>query len=596
MKRSAVGDSPGQSTKTMRKTFLKSIMRLLAVLMTLLPSTAFAWDFESGGLYYDIVSFTEFTCAVAKAPEGSNYTGNIAIPATVTYNNRELKVVGINKEAFRGCNIESVTGGENLTYVGQSAFSSSKVEKVTLGNNIVKLDDSSFSYCKLLKEFICPELLETIGSNAFYDCTSLKNITFNETLKEINSGAFNSTGLISIEIPSSVTIIGSSVLRNCPNLVSVILPNSIETICLYSFAATPKLQSIMIPPSIKIIEEYAFKDSGIVEVKGGEGLKEIGTYAFYDCKSLVSVDLGISLKTIKTNAFSGCASIKTINSYAPVAPTMASAWNSKVYINSTLNVPEGATAAYANSTNWLEFWNVQGSLSNDLSIFSFQVTAVCEDTDGEIHINGENKEKTFAIGGSDLQLTFIPKYGYQLNRVVVNNVDMTSEVKDNLLTVKGIKEATYITASFTQTFVPMTVSTSEAGKLTSKVTYGSKIEYSFEPSEGWAVHTVNFNGTNVTNQLKGNNFTTSAITEPSEISVVFEKVQNGVKMSETSSAISVYINRGTVSVYGASDSDIVSVFTIDGKLVRQGIEKEFTLPQGASYIVKVGSRTFKLMA
>lgn len=43
----------------MRRKYLSLLLGLVAML---LPTIAGAYDFEAGGLYYDVVSFTELTC------------------------------------------------------------------------------------------------------------------------------------------------------------------------------------------------------------------------------------------------------------------------------------------------------------------------------------------------------------------------------------------------------------------------------------------------------------------------------------------------------------------------------------------------------
>ena len=68
----------------------------------------------------------------------------------------------------------------------------------------------------------------SIGSSAFYDCTSLTSIT----------------------IPDSVTSIGSSAFSNCTNLKDVILGDSLLSIAYYAFRGCTSLTSITITDSV----------------------------------------------------------------------------------------------------------------------------------------------------------------------------------------------------------------------------------------------------------------------------------------------------------------------------------------------------------
>ncbi len=65
----------------------------------------------------------------------------------------------------------------------------------------------------------------TIGSSAFYDCTSLTTIEIPDSVTTIGSYAFyGCTSLTTIEIPDSVTTIGSSAFYGCTSLTTVNVP------------------------------------------------------------------------------------------------------------------------------------------------------------------------------------------------------------------------------------------------------------------------------------------------------------------------------------------------------------------------------------
>lgn len=66
----------------------------LAIISLMFPDRASAYDFEYNGLYYDVVSLQDMTCALTKGTD--EYKGTVVIPAEVEYNNRKFKVTAVN--------------------------------------------------------------------------------------------------------------------------------------------------------------------------------------------------------------------------------------------------------------------------------------------------------------------------------------------------------------------------------------------------------------------------------------------------------------------------------------------------------------------
>ena len=321
----------------------KSLSLLLGIVAMLLPTIAGAYDFETGGLYYDVVSFTEFNCVVVPSPDDNPYSGDIVVPDVVTYNNRDLKVVGIAEYAFRNRSIDSVLIGDNVMVIGVNAFSQSTVKKVTFGKGVIILGEHAFSECQNIVSVKLPEKLTIIPYGLFDGCKNLKEVIFPAGLETIESYAFSRSGIEEIALPATVTRLDGNTFSECAELRSLTLPTYIEVIPGYMCSYCYKLTSIILPPSVK----------------------EIKSFAFWKCSSLATVDLGRNLKTIESDVFYGCDRINIINSYAPIAPESASTFESNVYTNSTLYVPNGAKASYAASPNWKEFKNIEDQLPDD---------------------------------------------------------------------------------------------------------------------------------------------------------------------------------------------------------------------------------------
>lgn len=113
----------------MKQIILKSLM-LIAVLLT--SNAVCAYDFESGGIYYNIhYSSTDSNKTVEVTYKGSSYsafsdeyTGNIVIPETVTYGGTTYSVTNIGKSAFSGCSsFEHFSFGSGMKSIGDESFS-----------------------------------------------------------------------------------------------------------------------------------------------------------------------------------------------------------------------------------------------------------------------------------------------------------------------------------------------------------------------------------------------------------------------------------------------------------------------------------------
>ena len=78
---------------------MKSIILFLTTIALLLCSVmANAYDFEVDGMYYNLLSATDLTVEVTWGDNA--YSGEVVIPSTITYQSRNLAVVGIKLNIF----------------------------------------------------------------------------------------------------------------------------------------------------------------------------------------------------------------------------------------------------------------------------------------------------------------------------------------------------------------------------------------------------------------------------------------------------------------------------------------------------------------
>ena len=255
-------------------------------LLALLPLVASADPVEINGIYYNLISKGK-AAEVTSKPDGY-YSGNIVIPATVTYNNVEYNVTSISKRAFY---TSYDWEGERLT-------------SVTIPNSVTTIGENAFGYCYDLTSVTIPNSVTTIGERAFVNCDGLTSVTIPNSVTCIGDEAFlYCDGLTSVTIGDGVTSIGWATFEGCGDLTSVTIGNSVTSIGKRAFSSCG-LTSLTIPNSVTSIDEYAFSDcTSLTSVIIGDGVSSIGQEAFSNCFNLESINIPSSVKTIGCNAF-----------------------------------------------------------------------------------------------------------------------------------------------------------------------------------------------------------------------------------------------------------------------------------------------------
>ena len=217
----------------MKRTRFFSILAALSLTLSV-----YAYDFQSGDLYYNITSSEEpYTVEVTYQNGTSTYSGltQAAIPSEVIYDKQTYRVTSIGFMAFSGGDFTSITIPNSVTSIGEYAFGSCwKLTTITIPEGVTSIEKGTFKYCDRLKSVTIPSKVTSIGESAFEFCGDLTSITIPENVTTIYSGAFfGCSSLKSITIPSSVTSIGESAFKGCNRLASITVnattPPTIQT-------------------------------------------------------------------------------------------------------------------------------------------------------------------------------------------------------------------------------------------------------------------------------------------------------------------------------------------------------------------------------
>ena len=366
-----------------RHEFRELIMRkkLFTLLLAVAASVGimFAEPVQIGDLYYNLDA-TSQTAEVTYRYSGE-YSGDIVIPSSVTYNSVSYSVTSIGEWAFGRCSgLTSVTIGNSVTSIGEWAFyECTGLTSVTIPNSVTSIGFAAFVECTGLTSVTIPNSVTSIGESAFGYCSGLTSPVYNaqvfaymptsysgaytipDGIESIAGSAFESCrGLTSVTIPNSVTSIGNSAFYNCSGLISVTIGNSVTSIGNNAFRGCTGLTSIEIPNSVTSIGNSAFSGcSGLTSVTIGNSVTSIGEWGFYECTGLTSVTIGNSVTSIGDFAFSGCSGLTSVTNFANTPQEI----DSSVFYNvdkstCVLYVPAGSISAYQSADGWKEFTNI----------------------------------------------------------------------------------------------------------------------------------------------------------------------------------------------------------------------------------------------
>jgi hypothetical protein len=175
--------------------------------------------------------------------------------------------------------------------------------------------------------------VETVGENAFGDCTSLETVDLPQAAS-IGRYAFrNCTSLASVDLLQAASI-GNYAFSNCTSLASVYLPQAVSIGDWGTFSGCTSLETVDLPLVVGLLSPAAFEDCtslkevnlplveiiGTLAFEGCTSLKTvylpqaafIDDIAFRNCTSLASVDLPLAA-FIDKGAFYNCTSLETVN-------------------------------------------------------------------------------------------------------------------------------------------------------------------------------------------------------------------------------------------------------------------------------------------
>ena len=235
-----------RSTRCPPKLRILSALLAFAMLLTLLPVTAFAADEtrEINGVTYIRVNNNPVWWITG------TYKGNAT---SLTLENRinGQDVNLIDGAVFKNSmTLTKVTLPTNVRFyeIGDEAFAGcTNLESPDFSKWLCRIGEKAFQNCTSLTSIVWNgQSWVTAEASAFAGCTGLESVTMSGTPVTLENNAFEGcTSLTSVELSGSSVEIGNNVFKGCTNLEKITLPKEIESFGENVFAGCTNLKKII---------------------------------------------------------------------------------------------------------------------------------------------------------------------------------------------------------------------------------------------------------------------------------------------------------------------------------------------------------------
>jgi len=624
---------------------------VLIVLCFFAALSSNAYDFEKDGFYYNITSLSDLTVELAK-PDNGSYSGDITVPETVEWSSRVFSVTGINPTAFSECNIGTLSIKDNIKKMdnmswgtiqslrfedseiplelGEYSYAwSGRVDNVYIGRNITAWRAKLFGEYSTTKTVVFGSKVTAIPSELFEGCSTLKTAVIPENVKEIGDYSFVETALESFTA-LGVKTIGTGTFRGCKKLKSVEFSDSLTIINGYAFHNCTALTDFVLPTNahgLRVIDYNAFE--GCTALKAftiPQGVIEIGSYAFENCTDLETINIPASVLDFSNvynqydnqrgNIFKGCTSLKTITmgGAIPVA-SIENNFEFSTYLSATLKVPAGALESYRSADGWKNFSDIQEDASISDDICTISITRSYEGYGGyggkvEASVSdsiGAWDQYIVTKAGATVTIRAIPEVNYKLTSLTINGDDVTEEMSDgayNLIVTGSMNISISVQFEYDYTPQPepepifLTIKQADNGSIRQRISKWDSFTFYIEPAEGWMVHTVTYNGEDITSHVGADGLLQIyGITDNVILSISYEQ-ENTAVSDIPNSKVKVYSKGGTIVVANAEFGEPIHVYNEAGVNVTSrhstSAMEVIQVEKGHVYIVELKGKTVKL--
>ena len=308
---------------------------------------------------------------------------------------------GVNVTWSYSLGVLTISGNGNMTSYSRVLETipwysfSGEIEQVRIESGVTGIGDHAFDGCSGVKSVTIADTVTYIGEYAFRNCSLLREISIPSSVESIWFGAFMGSGLQSVDIPYSVGLVDCWAFKDCSDLTEAVVMNPECSIgdedhdvflgaagaftikgWLYSTAETYATEAgipfapLSMSGSCGSGVSYSFDaETGTLELSGegvmdryttvtevpwhayrhlirsvsiGNGIRNIGEPAFYQCTGLTSVFIPDSVVRIDSSAFMSCSNLVSVTIPSSVKKIATDAFENCTSLQS-IAIPEAVT-------------------------------------------------------------------------------------------------------------------------------------------------------------------------------------------------------------------------------------------------------------
>ncbi|MEG1791953.1 MAG: leucine-rich repeat protein [Clostridia bacterium] len=229
--------------------------------------------------------------------------------------------------------IPNICDGINIHGIGNNVFGyNKKLKHIVIDSNIDSIGENAFANCSnlLTVTFKDNSRLEIVGKNAFLNCSSIKKLAFPRNAVKLTEGCLSGcSGLTEMSLLGTIELTklfgnennavgmvkvehGSGKYYYAPSgLATIIIDDASTFVCDNAYANCAMIKNITLPASVKALGNNAFKGCINLTALDLTNITSIGYYAL--ANSGIATTGILKLTSMGAGAFSSCAKLTSAN-------------------------------------------------------------------------------------------------------------------------------------------------------------------------------------------------------------------------------------------------------------------------------------------